>query len=265
MNGRKYTVITGASAGIGYEAAKAFALRGKNLIIAARRKDRLEALKREILTRCPDLDIVIFAVDLSEQENAERFYEGLRRYPLETWVNNAGFGHYGSVTSQDLEKMERMLRLDVTAVMLLSTLFAHDYWDRAGTRLINVSSSGGYTLVPDAVTYCAAKFFVSAFTEGLARELEASGAELRAKVFAPAATRTEFGRTANDEEEYDYDERFGVYHTAQEAAGFLLELYDSSATVGLVDRETFRFQLGGARLPFAGNPAHNQKRRNQRG
>ena len=59
----KYTVITGASSGIGYEAAKAFAERGKNLVITARRKDRLEMLKQEILGKHPDLDIVIRGAD----------------------------------------------------------------------------------------------------------------------------------------------------------------------------------------------------------
>ena len=93
----KYTVITGASSGIGYETAKAFAGRGKNLVIAARRRDNLEMLKKEILKECPDLDVVIRSTDLSVPENAYQFYEGLKDYGIETWVNNAGFGNYDSV------------------------------------------------------------------------------------------------------------------------------------------------------------------------
>ncbi len=89
----KYTVITGASSDIGYEAAKAFAQRGKNLVITARRKDRLEMLKQEILGKHPDLDIVIRSTDLSVPENAYLLYEGLKSYEIETWVNNAGFGN----------------------------------------------------------------------------------------------------------------------------------------------------------------------------
>ena len=94
---RKYTVITGASSGIGYEAAKAFARRGKNLVIAARRTENLKMLKKEILEEYPDLDIVIQSTDLSVPENAYQFYEGLKDYGIETWVNNAGFGNYDSV------------------------------------------------------------------------------------------------------------------------------------------------------------------------
>ena len=90
---KKYTVITGASSGIGYETAKAFASRGKNLIVAARRTENLERLKHEILERHSALDIVIRTVDLSTPEGVYQFYSELKDFRLETWVNNAGFGN----------------------------------------------------------------------------------------------------------------------------------------------------------------------------
>lgn len=256
---RKYVVITGASSGIGYQAAKVFARRGKNLVIAARRRDRLEQLKGELRQRYPGLDVVIREMDLSVPENVPEFYEGLAGYPLETWINNAGFGCYSNIADQDLEKIRRMLRLHVEAVTVLSTLFVRDYRDTPGTQLINVSSCGGYTIVPGAVTYCASKFYIGAFTEGLARELAAMGSPLRAKVLAPAATKTEFGKIANGVEEYDYDQRFGAYHTSRQVAEFLLRLYDSDKTVGLVDRETLRFRLCDPLFPDAWASARNQK------
>ncbi|RRD64509.1 SDR family NAD(P)-dependent oxidoreductase [Fretibacterium sp. OH1220_COT-178] len=255
----RYTVVTGASSGIGYETARAFAARGKNLIVAARRRHNLEALKSEILARYPTLDVVIKASDLSVTENVYRLYTDLKGYALETWINNAGFGHYGSAAHQDLHKIGAMLRLNVEAPTLFSSLFVSDYKDVEGTQLINISSAGGYTLVPGAVAYCATKFFVSAFTEGLARELKETGARMRAKVFAPAATQTEFGKVANDAAEYDYDKAFGTYHTSRQAAEFLLELYDSDKTVGAVDRETFEFTLHDPLLSYAGSSKHNQK------
>lgn len=256
---KKYTVITGASSGIGYETAKAFAARGKNLIVAARRQSNLEALKAEILKKHPAVDVVIKPADLSSAENAQRFYSELREYALETWINNAGFGNYGSVACQDLEKIKAMLRLNVETLTVLSSLFVRDYRDVAGTQLINVSSCGGYTIVPSAVTYCAAKFYVSAFTEGLARELKETGSKMQAKVLAPAATKTEFGKVANGLDEYDYDKLFGKYHTARQMAEFLLALYDSDKVVGAVNRETFEFSLSDPAFPYAGNSAHNQK------
>ena len=255
----KYTVITGASSGIGYETAKAFAGRGKNLVIVARRKDNLEMLKKEILEDRPDVDVVIRSTDLSVLENVYQLYEGLRDYEIETWVNNAGFGNYGSVADQDLGKIGAMLHLNIEALTILSSMFVHDYKDVDGTQLINVSSCGGYTIVPTAVTYCAAKFYVSTFTEGLAWELKETGAKMKAKVLAPAATKTEFGMVANNVREYDYDKSFGTYHTGKQMAGFLLELYDSEKVVGLVDRESFSFRLADPLFPYAGNSSHNQQ------
>lgn len=259
QNTDRYTVITGASSGIGYETAKAFAGRGSNLILTARRKDRLETLKQEILTRYPTLDVVIKVADLSVPENVFRVYEEIKAYPLRTWINNAGFGNYDSVGEQNLEKIRQMLHLNVEALTICSSLFVRDFKDAEGTQLINVSSCGGYCIVPNAVTYCAAKFYVSAFTEGLAWELKAANAKMQAKVFAPAATKTEFGKIANNAAAYDYDKCFGVYHTGAQAAAFLLALYDSDKTVGFVDRENFSFHLCNPRFQYAGNSVHNQK------
>ena len=155
----KYTVITRASSGIGYEVAKAFAERGKNLVITARRKNNLERLKREILGIYPDLDIVIRSADLSVPENVYQFYEGLRGYEIETWINNAGFGNYDRVADQDLNKISMMLNLNIEALTILSSLYVRDYKDVEGTQLINISSCGGYTIVPTAVT-CSGQAFL---------------------------------------------------------------------------------------------------------
>ena len=259
QNKQTYTVITGASSGIGYETAKAFAERGSNLILIARRKDRLENLRQEILSLYPMLDIVVKVADLSVSQNVFQLYESIKSYPLQAWINNAGFGNYGNVENQDLKKISRMLHLNVEALTVFSSLFVRDFKDTEETQLINISSCGGYTIVPNAVTYCAAKFYVSAFTEGLAWELKAAHAKMQAKVLAPAATKTEFGKIANDVSEYDYDRLFGVYHTSTQMAAFLLELYDSDKTVGFVDRETFSFHLYEPQFQYAGSSCHNQK------
>lgn len=147
-NTEKYTVITGASSGIGYETAKAFAGRGSNLILVARRKDRLEALNQEILSCYPALNIIIKATDLSISDNVFRLYEEIKGYPLQTWINNAGFGNYDTVSHQDLNKIRQMLHLNVEALTVLSSLFVRDFKDVEGTQLINISSAGGYTIVP---------------------------------------------------------------------------------------------------------------------
>lgn len=136
-----------------------------------------------------------------------------------------------------------MIDLNVTALAILSSLFTRDY-KRKQTQLINISSVGGYFLAPGVVPYCATKFFVSAFTEGLSHELaQDKEAKMQAKVLAPAATRTEFGPVATDDAGYDYDAAFARYHSSEEMAEFLLTLYDSDACIGEVDLASFEFKL----------------------
>ncbi|WP_273851522.1 SDR family NAD(P)-dependent oxidoreductase [Guptibacillus spartinae] len=246
----KYTVITGASSGIGYEAALAFAARGKNLVIAARRTQKLEELKSEVQKINSDLDVIIREADLSLNENVYAFYESLENIEIETFINNAGFGNFDPVGKQKLPKIETMLRLNNEALTILSSLFVRDYANVEGTQLINVSSGGGYTIVADAVTYCATKFFVSAFTEGLAQELQGQGAKMQAKVLAPAATETEFANRSMDVDHFEYEGTVPQYHTAKEMADFMLDLYDSNQVVGIVDGNTYEFQLKNPIYPY---------------
>ncbi|AJD90195.1 oxidoreductase [Jeotgalibacillus malaysiensis] len=239
----KYTVITGASSGIGYEAALAFASRDKNLILVARRETELNNLKEKIQSMNADLDVIIRPTDLSESEQVHALYESLREYDIETFVNNAGFGNSSAVAEQDVTKTEKMLRVNVEALTTLSTLYAHDYADRDGAQLINVSSDLGYRIVPNAVTYAATKFYVSAFTEGLAQELQDNGAALKVKILAPSMTETEFVKTAREIDEFSYSENVQKFHTAKEMAGFILKLYDSEKVLGKVNSESYEFEL----------------------
>ncbi|MFB5664232.1 SDR family NAD(P)-dependent oxidoreductase [Alteribacillus sp. HJP-4] len=234
-----YVVITGASSGIGYASAFAFAKRDKNLILVARREQRLEDLKSAISEINPSIDAVILTADLSKREQVHDLYERTKGYELEAWINNAGFGDFAPIAEQDLSKVENMLLLNNVAPTILSSLFVRDYSSKEGTQLINVSSDGGYTVVDNFVTYCATKFFVSSFTEGLAHELRSKGEPMKAKVLAPAVTETEFGYNAMGIEDLS---KFAQTHTAEEVAQFMLDLYDSDKVVGLVD-ETNQFHL----------------------
>ncbi|WP_340640234.1 SDR family NAD(P)-dependent oxidoreductase [Bacillus atrophaeus] len=238
----KYTVITGASSGIGYETALAFAARGKNLIIVARRLDKLEELKSTIQNLNPDLDVITRTSDLSVTDQAYTLYNSLKEYQIETWINNAGLGETSSVIDQNLDKVETMLRVNIESLTVLSTLFVRDYADVEGTQLINVSSALGYVIAVGSVAYSASKYYVSAFTEGLAKELELKGAKMKAKVLAPAMTETEFAKHANDMKEFDYKANLPMYHTAKQMAGFMMEVYDKDEVVGVVD-ENYEFNL----------------------
>lgn len=250
----KYTVITGASSGIGYETALAFAARGKNLVIVARRKAELEELKNAALAINPELDIKIKTTDLTVTENVYELYEGLKELEVETWINNAGFGNFDLVGEQKLTKIESMLHLNIEALTILSSLFVRDYADVEGTQLINISSRGGYNIISNAVTYCATKFYVSAFTEGLAQELITTGAKMRAKVLAPSATETEFAQRATDTDSFDYEKGMAKFHTSKEMAGFLLDLYDNEKIVGLVNGRDFTFELQDPQFTYVNSP-----------
>ncbi|AIQ51336.1 SDR family NAD(P)-dependent oxidoreductase [Paenibacillus sp. FSL R7-0331] len=244
-----YTVITGASSGIGYETALAFAARGKNLIIVARRLEKLEELKSAVLNVNPNLNVVIRTSDLSDTKQAYALYNNLKEYQIETWINNAGLGEASLVADQNLDKVETMLRVNIETLTILSTLYARDYADVEGTQLINVSSALGYAIAVGSVAYSASKYYVSAFTEGLAKELELKGAKLKAKVLAPAITETEFVKKSIGAEDFDYKANMPKYHTAKQMAGFMVELHDSNEVVGIVD-QNYDFNLRGQIYPI---------------
>ncbi|EOP54788.1 hypothetical protein IIW_00922 [Bacillus cereus VD136] len=140
--------------------------------------------------------------------------------------------------------------MNIESLTVLSSLYVRDYANVEGTQIINISSGGGYLIVADAVTYCATKFYVSAFTEGLAQELKEKGAVMQAKVLAPAATETEFAKRSLDADEFQYEDVIPKFHTAKEMAGFMLDLYDSENVVGIVNGETYEFQLREPIFPY---------------
>ncbi len=236
---KKYTLITGASSGIGEATAKLFAEKGKNLILIARRGNLLKKLKEELSAKS-DIDIILKEFDLTDIMNLSTLYESLKQYKIELWINNAGIGLMGNVFENPLDKVINMVNLNVQAVTVLSTLYVKDYKDIEGSQLINVASAAGYIVSPLATTYSATKFYVTSFTEGLDLESRANGSKLRAKVLCPAATSTEFIDIATGGEKYDYFQNFS---TSEKVAEQLYELYKSDSTVGIVNFEDSSFKI----------------------
>lgn len=239
----KYTLVTGASSGIDYETALKFAERDSNLIIVARNEEKLKALKEAIVTQNPELDVVIKTVDLANPQNVYKLYEDLKNYDIQTLVNNAGFGDFGSVKDIDLDKIQKMIHLNVEALTILTTLFVKGYEDVADTQVINVSSVGGYEIYTAALTYSATKYYVAAYKEGLDVQLREKGAKMRAKVIAPSSTQTSFMDRSLDNSGTDYNEVFDRYNTSEELAGYILDLYDSNDHIGIVDNDTLEFKI----------------------
>ncbi|KZL38856.1 SDR family NAD(P)-dependent oxidoreductase [Secundilactobacillus collinoides] len=260
MTSETYIAITGASTGIGRAAAKQFADEGRNLILIARNTDDLKTVRAEIQDAHPDLKVQVRSYDLTNTAQARALYYSLSDFNIDCWINNAGFGDYKLISDQDVNKAMLMIQLNVEALTLLSMLYVKDHENIQGTQLINVSSVGGYLMVPTCVTYSATKFYVGAFTENLALELRHKGAALKAKLYAPAATETNFGKVANDVENYDYDDAFGEsYFTSEQSAKYLVQLFhDEDHIVGAINRDTFAFKLSQNVFPYAGDSGRNQ-------
>lgn len=262
----KYTVITGASSGIGREIAKVFARKDKNLILVARRKERLEELKNEIICEDNNIDIEIIPCDLSDVNAVYELYEKLENYDLETLINDAGVGYNGKIINQDLKKISNMIKLNIEALTILSTLFANDYKDVEGTTLVNVTSTVGYGVTSRAPSYSATKFYVSAFTEALYWELKESGAKMRVKLLAPAMTFTEFlanalGKSREEAENINSmvagttGKKQG--NTSKEIAEFLGELYESEELVGYADTVEYGLHMTGPHIPHSFTKEYN--------
>jgi short-subunit dehydrogenase len=144
-----------------------------------------------------------------------------------------------------------MISLNVTALAVLTTAFSRLNRDRPA-RLINVASGAGYALFEGSFAYSASKYFVTALTEGLAQELATQGRPMRAQLFAPGPTATDFGvgsvegSTMAAVRERDRSRSSIKVHSAQQAAQHAMELFDSDAVVGAV-RPDMSFSLLGGR------------------
>lgn len=235
-----YTVITGASRGIGHGISLAFAKRGHKLILTGRSEADLLKVKDEVMTINSHCDCLIYPLDLRDEAKLLAFFAFAKEKGISTWINNAGLGYRGTTKNLDFTHLKTLLEVNVNALTLLSTLFLKEV--KEGT-LINVASSMGYALSPQASLYSASKFFITSFSEGLYYELKEEGSKVRVKVYAPSAVKTSFSHVAGGLSEADYDKVFSRYHTKEEAGEHVYQLYESEAFLGLVEAKDYAFKL----------------------
>ncbi|WNV86975.1 SDR family oxidoreductase [Umezawaea sp. Da 62-37] len=192
------TLVTGASSGIGAEFARHLARRGSDLVLVARRAERLEALAAE-LTAAHGVTVTVLAHDLAKPDAAARVAAQLRERGLRLTglVNNAGFGTHAPFEQEDPERLRTEIALDVQAVVELTRTFIDDLRAADHGLLINVASMAAYNPVPRMAVYGATKAFVLSFTEALWYEHRGTG--LRVLALSPGATETEFFDTAGDQ------------------------------------------------------------------
>lgn len=184
-------LITGASSGLGREFARVLSEKGYDLILVARRKDRLEELKKELKTK-----VRIIPIDLSNETMCYDLFKIVEDEDIEVLINNAGFGLFGEFSKTDLDTELNMLDLNVKAVHILTKAFLYKFKKENKGYILNVASSAGFMSGPLMSTYYATKGYVLKLTEAIAYELKKEKSNVKISVLCPGPVNTEFNEVA---------------------------------------------------------------------
>ncbi|WP_233143569.1 SDR family NAD(P)-dependent oxidoreductase [Neiella marina] len=165
-------LITGASGGIGLELARIHAQKGGDLVLVARSKDRLKALKTE-LEKQYQVRVVVLIEDLSDADAAERIFTKTESLGLsiDVLINNAGFGGHGLFHSRDLADEQAMMQVNMVTLTNLTHYYVKGMVSRKHGKVLNVSSSASFLPGPLQAVYYATKAYVTSFSQALAEEL----------------------------------------------------------------------------------------------
>jgi hypothetical protein len=187
---RKVALVTGASAGLGVEFARQLSKRGHRLVLAARRKDRLEELAKELG------NARAVEIDLSKTNGAAKLMAdiGANGETVDLLVNNAGFGLIGRFAELDAKRERQMIDLNVGALTDLCRAAAPAMIERRSGAILNVASTAAFQPGPKMAVYFATKAFVLSLSEALHEELKRHG--IKVSCLCPGPTRTEFGEVA---------------------------------------------------------------------
>jgi short-subunit dehydrogenase len=209
-------LITGASAGLGLEYAKLFAADRHDVVLVARRKDRLDALAKE-LSAAHGVKVDVIAADLMEPSAPSRILDEVARRGLEIefLVNNAGFGISGAFCGSDAARERGMIEVNITALVVLTRALLPAMVTRSKGRVLNIGSTAGFLPGPYMAGYYASKAFVNSFTEALAFELAGTG--VTATVSCPGPTTTEFAAVAGSDQTKLF-KKAGAMNAAEVAA-----------------------------------------------
>jgi len=186
----KWALVTGASAGIGVALARELACNGVNLILTARRKDRLEALAAELMAQGAEVRLVV--ADLTDRAAPQAIYDATAGAGLivDILINNAGLGHYGAFASLDLAQELSQIRVNCEAMVHLTRLFVPAMVERRRGWIMVLSSVASFQPVPFLTTYAATKGFDRYFALALAAEVAPYGVKVSA--LCPGPTESEF-------------------------------------------------------------------------
>ncbi|WP_372791365.1 SDR family NAD(P)-dependent oxidoreductase [Paraconexibacter sp.] len=192
-------LVTGASSGIGVDLARDLAGRGHNLVLVARREDRLTAIAAELAAQ-HGVRADVLACDLADPAARDALPARVADLGLTVsiLVNNAGFGTVGEFGTVPMDRETGMVRLNCEAVVALTGAWAPKMRERRSGAVLVVASSAGFQPIPGQATYAASKAFALAFSEGLHAELRPHGVSVTA--LCPGPVQTEFAEVAGAEE-----------------------------------------------------------------
>ena len=191
-----HALITGASAGIGREFARQLALRATLLVLVARRRERLEQLRDELLARHPRLRVEVRPTDLTNAEQIDALLRWIadEKIPLDLLINNAGLGDLGAFASAEPEKLERIMSVNMVALTRLTRALLPAMIARKQGAILNVSSSASFLPIANFAVYAASKAYVTSLSEALHAELR--GTDVGVTALCPGPVRTEFTEVA---------------------------------------------------------------------
>jgi short-subunit dehydrogenase len=193
------TLITGASAGIGKALAERFAANGHDLVLVARREERLASLA-EALEADHEITADYVPMDLADRQAPYELYEETqnRDIQVDILVNNVGIGTQGAFVENDLDRELDQMQLNMVTPTQLTHLYGGDMADRGEGGILNVSSTAAWFPGPFMTIYYASKAYMKSFSEGLAGELEPEGVSVT--VLCPGPVETEFQERAENED-----------------------------------------------------------------
>lgn len=188
-------LITGASAGIGYDLAKLFARDGSNLVLVARSGDRLAQLAGE-LEKAYKIRATVIAADLALASGPEEVFAATEKagIQVDVLVNNAGFGQFGFYVETDLQEELGQIQLNIVSLTHLTKLYVRPMVARKRGRVLNVASTAAFQPGPLMAVYYATKAYVLSFSGALSNELRGTGVTVTC--LCPGPTTTEFHKRA---------------------------------------------------------------------
>ena len=189
--GNKIALVTGASDGIGLEFSDILAAQSYDLVLVARREDKLNEVGTALTERY-GITCIVMAADLSEPQAAQKLFQRTcdQNLQIDFLVNNAGLLHNGVFTELSLAEQERMITVNVLALTSLSHLYANDMATRKKGHILNVASLAAWMAIPNQNVYAATKAYVLSFTQALADELKAANSGVVVSALCPGYTAT---------------------------------------------------------------------------